>query len=850
MAIEGLQVILEKEAVVPTPTADRLVTAPETVEAAFLHHVRSYVPFGRAAGAGDEGDTVSIAAYEKRLIEKVKANGAPKGYITADFGYGKTSTALYIWDRCRRAGLLTVPPFQLGRLDDLLHAAYGWARYELNRSAPGLVPDLEALYRTYHQRSIESEAGGDAAVAAKLQELLAAGRLDLTLVATDYATFFEGLAELARRAGFSGVVVLADELQQYLDPAIRGGHGDPIAPLFNIVEAFNTRRGRLPVGLIFSLLRKDFGVINDQRGDFIQRLKMDGLGLDLSIVYDKRFAGRLWQRLAEEFTFTDEAPRIVAPATLDALGQIAARDDLANGPRTVIAAFGWMTRRFLAADGAVAPATPLDLSEAFLAGQIVFDGTSKLQTVMQSHLNTPLVAGRDDLRRAVKTFAAFPTDGATEPVLRGLDLWAAAEEMDRIARGDVTVMVGGGLDDRGERVPYGYTLRGLEPQSALAQDWLTQTLREFSRNFVDASETTISRAEAGFARLLADVIFRAPHWKRVELTERRRSDGANRSLLFEGSFPATARRFPERRILVRILREGERPDQVRNDVDVTLDVTLALRLDADDRRRRALAGSFAQEAQGRARLTLNLFHRESEDYYPDLQAALQPVVMPNRVTPLLMLSLHEYLEEKRRAHQIPKENDHEVAQFYQPRLLEHSADRVFNADLGAPFNARGPRFVEELVRALVEVQYPAYKTLIRQQGWVQALADYRLALERLETRHERQGTVDYETTKEDLARLFNRSNPAIDSFLDSFPEPHHRRAEVPGPRAEQSPLPAPSVRGTGPAALAGRGDDHRRGWWPHDPGQGCQDRPGGGGRRRRGLPAARSRRAAGPDEQP
>ena len=79
MAIEGLQVILDKEAVVPTPSADRLVTAPEAVEAAFLYHVRSYVPFGREAGSSDESDFFSIADYEKRLIAKVKANGAPKG---------------------------------------------------------------------------------------------------------------------------------------------------------------------------------------------------------------------------------------------------------------------------------------------------------------------------------------------------------------------------------------------------------------------------------------------------------------------------------------------------------------------------------------------------------------------------------------------------------------------------------------------------------------------------------------------------------------------------------------------------------------------------------------------------
>lgn len=768
MALEGLNVVLEKEAVVPTPTADRLVSAPDAVDAAFLRHVRSYVPFGRASGG--EEDVLSIADYERRLIEKVKSNGAPKGYITADFGYGKTSSALYLWDRCRTAKLLAVPLFQLGKLDDLIHATYGWARYEFSRVAPGLVPEVDALYKSYSERSIESDAGGDAAVATALRALQAAGRYHLTLVATDYITFFERLIGLARQAGFTGLVVLPDEVQQYLDPVIRGGLSDPIAPLHNIVEALNTRRGHLPVGLIFSLPRKELGVINEDRGDLIQRLKMDGLGLDLSTVYDKRFAARLWQRLAAEFDFVPEADRITTTSALDALGQIAARDDLANGPRTVIAAFGYMTRRFLEGREGVPPLTPIGLVEAFLAGEIVFDATSKLQAVVHGHLESPLVAERPIFREVIKAFAAFPTDGAPPATLRALDLWEPAQELQRLAQGDIVVMVGGGRDERGEAMPFGYTLRGLEPQSAIATDWLTTTLREFSRNFVEGADRTIERAEAGFARLLSDVVFRAPQWKRVEHTERRRMDGANRSLVFEGSFSSTAKRFPDRRVLVRILREGEAPDRNGNNADITLDITLARHLDDDDRRRRTLPGHLEVRDDGQARLTLNLFHRESEDYYPDLQAALQPVVNPYRVTPLLMLALHEYLEEKRRARQVPKEDDREIEHYYQPRLLDHSAEELLNAEFGARFNARGARTIEELFRALVEARYPAYKTLIRQQGWTGALRGYQTALEHFPSRHERQGATEYEANKDELAKLFNRANPSLDSFLDTFPE--------------------------------------------------------------------------------
>lgn len=246
---------------------------------------------------------------------------------------------------------MAVPPFQLGKLEDLILATHGWARYELGRRAPGLVPRADGIYRSFSERSIEADAGGDAQVAARLRELQAAGRYSLTLNATDYVTFFEQVCALGEEAGFGGLVILPDEVQQYVESASRAGTGDPIPPLHNIVEALVTRRGRLRVGLVFSVPAKELGAINDRRGDLVQRLKMDRLGLDLGTVYDKRFARRLWGRLAAEFDFSAEADRIVAPATLDGLGQISARDDLANGPRTTIAAFKHMVRRYLDASG-------------------------------------------------------------------------------------------------------------------------------------------------------------------------------------------------------------------------------------------------------------------------------------------------------------------------------------------------------------------------------------------------------------------------------------------------------------------------------------------------------------------
>ena len=93
--------------------------------------VYTYVPFGRRSGGGDGQ---SVADFEKEVIRKVKAKGAVRGYITAEYGHGKTSTALYLWQQARDANLLAVPPFQLNKLTDLIQATYGWARYEIGLS--------------------------------------------------------------------------------------------------------------------------------------------------------------------------------------------------------------------------------------------------------------------------------------------------------------------------------------------------------------------------------------------------------------------------------------------------------------------------------------------------------------------------------------------------------------------------------------------------------------------------------------------------------------------------------------------------------------------------------------------
>ena len=767
MALEGLRFILEKEAVLPTPTVQRLLDAPAVVEQSYLGHVRSYVPLGRASGSA--GEQVSVRDYEKRLIEKVRSGSAPVGYLAAEYGYGKTSTAAFLWSSCHEAGLLAVPPFQIEKLSHLITAAYAWTHYELSRRRPSAMPELEALYGRYIHRSIEKDAHGDAQRIAWLQSLQREGRYIIDLTAADYVSFFEQLTDLIVRSGYAGLVVIADELQQYMDPMIKRGDPDPLNPLFQLIQALLTRRGHLRCGIILSMPTKELGLMNDQRGDLVQRLKDSGLALDLNTVYDAQFALRLWDRLARQFEFASEAPLVVTEEALRGLGEIAARADLGSGPRTVVDGFKVIIERYLqAADSGqrVAPYTPIDLVDSFLVGQVKFDGMSKLQKVVNAVLASSAVSGQPTRQQAVKLLAAFPSEGAERELQAR---YGVEEAVDALAVEQLTINVRGGRDEVGNLRPLGTTLRGLEPPSREGGNWLTSAISDFLRKYYhDASDKALERAANGVRALLRKRIFKEGDW--MVQDEAAASETRDAVLLLEGSFQAMTRRYPRRRLFVRLLREGQlRGREVQPDVDLVLDLDLARHFDLDEAQRSSLPGSRADLGPRHLRFALNLSHRSGEHIYADLQNYLQPVVSPWKVTPLLLLNLYAYFNELRAAHQIPKAEDPFIESNFQSALLDHALDELFNPELGGG-RAGGARIIEDAIRAAIEAAYPEYHTLMGRARYTTDLRDYMTALERLDNAFERQGEEPVErASKDEVASLFNRSNVMLDSFVASYP---------------------------------------------------------------------------------
>jgi hypothetical protein len=760
--LEHLEAVLQKKPIVGTWTADDLLNRPELVYQNYIEHARSFVILGRLSATSGE-DQPTVADYEKRLIKLVKEQGAAKGYITAEYGYGKTSTAIFIWQRCEQANILSVPPFQIQNLDHLISATYGWVRFKLARSYPQLVSEADAIYQRSVKRSIDTEAS-DERTRQLLYRLHDEGRYSLGLRPLDYLNFFEEMTTLAQKAQYDGLVIIADELQQYLET---NKSRDALPALFNIIQALITRKGKLPFGLILSVARQDLGVMNDFRSDLVQRLKEDKLALDLSNIYNQTFARDLWDQLACELGFEAIKDEIVLPEALEALGQISARADLANGPRTVVDVFKLMSSRYKEQRGRSEPFSPIDLVDGFLRGDISYDNTGLLQRVVNEHLAQHFVQKNPDYQRAIKLMAAFPIGGLSQHLFDKYQVRRAIEDLTTEARGDIVTFAGGGYDAHGQLRETRALLVGLEDRR-INTDWLTTTIRDFTRGYHEQAPYVRELAVNGFQQLLKSDIFKDGNWKVILSLEKLLTQ--NRAYIFEGAFTTTRKQYPERRLHVRILLEDEHVSDTSIDGDIALNFWLMFHSDQPEHLRLMLPGKITSEEDKTATFFLNMSHHSGMSYYGDLNTTLGQVVAPSTINPILLLSLYAYLDRKREAGAMPKDADEMIRSNFQPLLLDHALQELFNADIGKSANdAKGPRVVEEVVKRQLEIAYPEYKTLMTSSQWKHALRDYRDALGKLSTSAERQGKQLYARNKQELAKLFGRTTPAIDTFISNNP---------------------------------------------------------------------------------
>jgi uncharacterized protein YukE len=756
MSLDGLNYLLEKNEVVSTASALDLRERPEGIETGYLRHVRTFIPMSCYADSG----TFSVADFEARLIKRTGEGKAPRGYIAAGYGYGKTSTALYLWQQAEAANLLTVPPFQLEKLPYLIEALYGWTRYRLSKKRPALIEELDHVYAGVVNRSLEGIAQKYGMTLESAGEALANGTLNLETQPNEYVNFFAAVTDIALRAGYSGIILIADEIQQFIRPR-NEGRVDTISPLFNILQLLGTHEpdASLNFGFILSITLDEIAMIRDthKRGDLLARLKE--LSIDLTDLYDTSFARSLWERMAQEFDFAAEAQQVIDGWTLEALGNLSANRAISDGPRTVVNVFKRAVTVYLERLqlGDPRPYSPIDMINDFLDEHIYFKGNDRVPSIARRMLAHPFVA-RDLGRYAppIKLIAAFGVQGVPQTAQMDYEQAdAIAELMDKTI-GEI-VRVGSNFAERS------VALVGLDPETD--PGWMKETIRNFRLGWNPHSRETVDRTFAAFTTVLTERVF--PKAKLIET--RQRNMVANHAVVLEMDVTdSEGRRYPKRRVHIRLRWDDEPPKDAGIFGDVCLEYHLKLyeNIPAEQRKHHAELADVSPEPHTVV-IPINLYYMPDDAIERPLYDQLKDVWSPYDLSPIILLNLYQLMVDLNNSGDMPENEARFIESSYLPEFLDFAIADMFNAQVGEKLESAGAEISVLSLAYLLGRRYPDYVTLMGAQTWATSLAKYMVALKDLNTL-QRRGDDEVVGDKTEIAGRFTLSNTGFDSFVATF----------------------------------------------------------------------------------
>lgn len=729
--------ILAKKPVIHTHFSEELVTAPHEVESAYNHHYHTHIPLG---------DTNNFA---QKLIKRVVAENTTSGAIVAPWGYGKTSTLVFIWRACEEAGLVAVPPFIFSSLQDVLNATYGWLRFRLGS---GRHKELQNIYEQYSHIAFEQRVKeyaiktgvteGDARVV--LQQALEDGSFVAELNPINLMKFLESSTELVKRAGFKGLVILADELQNFFNKSadLQGS----VQKLRDIVWWLPTH-SNLPLGFILCMQDTTESQIVEPGNDVLDRLKENRLYINLRNIYSPEFPKQLWERYVELFEVKHQAHWPLDSHVLAAIGQIATREDLGRGPRTVIDIFQCAYRHY---EKTKEKYTPVTLIDDFLTGQISFEAqTNPIRFAVEDALSLlKKQITTEAHKRAIKLWAAFPEHGCPDEILSTYKAKEAAYELSEMH----------GV--HGPLLTYqsvGYTLRKLTTFTP-GGTAVERIARDFWLAYKEQDPQWPEQAQLAFINQVLTRIFEKgrgawENWK-LNLTSTKSYSGR-----LTGTF---SDQYPKRFLTLQISTEADRiaPHYADAHSDFQFDFVLWSGRDEEGGRDPGRI-EYMDNTSRWIRFTLNLANRElAGTNLPSDLRNLKSSIHPNFLTPQLMLAFAEYANrwEKLKPDNHITESERGPLNAIIESMINYSIRVLFSDKLKGTFtqklNFSGLQIIREVFVLTCQAVYPSgtYHPLLIMSE--RAFKDYRDALARLSLREKRGDILLNEQQKGKLATLF------------------------------------------------------------------------------------------------
>jgi hypothetical protein len=737
----GINLLVHKEPVVATHVGQFDLDAAISTYKRYKDEHRTFVA------------TKEILQYQNSLIQTVLDNQTAIGCLVAPFGYGKTSTAINIWQACEDANLLGIPPFSCSSVAEMGLAIASALIYRLEEnSMDSEASSIRLAYDEYLVSSAQRLAEQDVekygieydVALMSIQEKIESGHLQLEASGTNLLQFMEKVVRVVLKAGYSGVVIIVDEFQQFL-----GNINKAIVTNFRTLIWGLRTRGSLPLGFVLTMDPDTEQNLIDRGADILHRIRNDGLYLAFSHVYDREFPRELWSRYAESLDFLENSHQIVDLPTLEAIGQICERPDLSNGPRTVINAFQRIADSYLQRNHSY---SPLDLIDDFVAGQIKFDGDrGKIASLFNEISSYDYIKRVPENVDTLKLLAAFPR-GCPREVAERYGLHDPFDRFLSELRGEVVL-----------ELPEGVALIDLQ-EVGKPQDKLRIILKKYWMQITE-TEIIADRAKLLFAQYGVEPLF--PEFTSINDGWRSLTGGFQETehdgyfQLYEGTFFSE---YPYRRVAVQVCSTLSQT-VIADEFDVQFVFLLRSKKMEEDEIPRHLDNARTLILQVDIEAP---FDRKLPRHIRDIEDYLSPVTL----TPGVLVSLLSYIDQQ--LPQIEGMSDKQKLEITDKirKLREFLLTMVFGntvfADQNIQVFSRGAQAVRDALFRLLKQTYPHYQTLMTSSSWRNTLDTYEQVLSQMDVA-QRRGLEPFHEKKSDIAGTFGqRSHAGFESYARQY----------------------------------------------------------------------------------
>jgi hypothetical protein len=695
------------EGIVNTSSAHRFLNQPQSIEDQYVEYARTHL----------------VQPDINRFLESLTgALGDPDedrsvpGYLVGPYGYGKTSTAGKVWYTLENNhNYIATPPIYFKDLQAIIDGVYGWMRHRLS----GREDYLEELERCYEAKATNNiddlveQTGLDNKddVKDELKNLIETGAIDIEFSVNSVLEFLSECNQIARDAGYDGLVVIADELQQFVSnhPSDKEAYAQLRDIAKSIALGLNEGNG---LGLLFTMddgLHSDLDVNAD---DVLARLSEQNVTLNLSNVYGREFPANLWDSLSKKYGFSDQQHDIISEDSLDAIGQICERGPpLSNGPRSVvdILTIGidhWLTQE--------EPYTALDLANSYYQGVVRYKG-EKIKAAITESTNADVI-NNQDRENFIKLCGVFPR-GVSDDRLRKYGLFDAKEDVKGTLHGQLIITH-----------EEGRTLKSLEREGedrGIKDELFTQFYRKYdTTDLYDEDACDVFRNV-----VLKEELFPSKRGKTlnswVTAQDFEPETQETYTAVFSGSF--NGQHYPNRILEVRTGYTNDTVKKATSGTEVDLSFGFVHEMEPGTNSTPRI------EEQDTGSILFHLDFLDPFDSLPSNIALLEDYMSPEDVNPHLLLSLYKFIDNWTEDKTI-NPNEEEQLEYIRDQLITQSIQKLFGQPLnGDDFLSSGEsqrrttqpkQVVQEAFSIVIENVYPDYTTLFISDNYKTFLDDY------------------------------------------------------------------------------------------------------------------------------